>query len=223
MAKGIQIAIDGPASSGKGTVAKAVAEALDYAYIDTGAMYRAVAFLCEEQGVPWTDEPRIAALLGDMEFSFVWVDGSLDVRVNGRPVSALIRGERIGAGASTVATLPAVRQGLLARQRDLAQSGSVVMDGRDIGTVVLPEADLKIFLDANVEERASRRFQEMSKKGVTVTFEAVREDLIARDARDRNRAEAPLRQADDAVYLDTSGLTPGAAAEQILKLAAKHI
>lgn len=223
MAEGIQIAIDGPASSGKGTVARVVAEALDYAYVDTGAMYRAVAFLCEERGVSWADEQAIAVLLQGWEFSFDWVEGTLDIQVNGRSVSGLIRSERIGAGASAVAVLPAVRSGLLERQRELAGQGRVVMDGRDIGSVVLPKADLKIFLDANVEERASRRFMEMSRKGIDVTLDAVREDLIARDAQDRNRIEAPLIQADDAIYLDTSGLTADAAAAEILKLAAKHI
>ena len=219
MDKRLCIAIDGPASSGKGTVARLVAKRLDYAYIDTGAMFRSVALVALEHAVAWTDEAGLEILVGQMEFDFSWNGETLQVIVNGQDVTQAIRREEIGRGASHVGTHPAVRRALLERQRALSQAGGVVMDGRDIGTVVLPGADVKVFLDADVDERASRRHLELVSKGTAVTLDTVRADVIERDRQDRSRAVAPLIQADDAVYLNTTGLTPAEAADRIIEIA----
>ena len=219
MADAIQIAIDGPASSGKGSVARGVARRLGYSYIDTGAMFRAVALVAKERGVAWTDEQGVSNLVRTLRFEFIWVDGVLDLRVNGESVSDRIRGEHVGAGASAVAVFSAVRRALLNRQRELARLGGVVMDGRDIGSVVLPDAQLKVFLDASVAVRAARRHAEMRARGQEVSLDAVRADLIARDLQDRNRDQAPLVQASDAVYVDTSHQTVDEAVEGIVALA----
>ena len=212
------IAIDGPASSGKGTVARSVAKALDYAYIDSGAMYRSVALLAEAASVSWSDEGALAELIEGLEFDFRWNGDHLRVVVNGTDVTNEIRMERIGRGASDVATYAAVRAGLVERQRVLAQGGGVVMDGRDIGTVVLPKAQVKIYLDASVEERAKRRFLELQEKGQRVRLEHIEAEVLARDEQDKNRAESPLRQAHDAIYVDSTALTPAEAAQKIVDL-----
>ena len=219
MADAIQIAIDGPASSGKGSVARGVARRLGYSYIDTGAMFRAVALVAKERGVAWTDEQGVSNLVRTLRFEFIWVDDALDLRVNGESVSDRIRGEHVGAGASAVAVFSAVRRALLNRQRELARLGGVVMDGRDIGSVVLPDAQLKVFLDASVAVRAARRHAEMRARGQEVSLDTVRADLIARDLQDRNRDQAPLVQASDAVYVDTSHQTVDEAVEGIVALA----
>lgn len=223
MSEAIQIAIDGPASSGKGSVAREVARRLGYSYIDTGAMFRAVALRAEEEGVAWTDEQGVSDLVCRLRFEFQWLGGALDLRVGGESVSGRIRGEHIGAGASAVAVFPAVRRALLNRQRELARQGGVVMDGRDIGSVVLPDAQLKVFLDASVAVRAARRHAEMRARGEDVSLDAVRADLVARDQQDRNRLQAPLVQATDAVYMDTSHQTVDEAADEIVALAHQRI
>lgn len=217
--KKLTIAVDGPASSGKGTVARGIARALGYQYVDTGAMYRAVALRAEEQGVPWEDEDALAALARALRFRFTWDGDVLHVEVDGRDVTSEIRGERAGAGASAVSALPGVRAALLDLQRALGAAGGVVMDGRDIGTVVLPDADLKVYLDADLEERALRRHEELLRRGTVLPFHEVRDNLAARDDQDRNRAVAPLRQADDAVYLDTTRMTIRQAVDAVLALA----
>ena len=218
-AEAIAIAIDGPASSGKGTVARLVAEALGFSYVDTGAMYRCVALAAARLGVPWSEGPALAALIPSLHFELRFEAGRLAVRVNGEDVSEAIRAETISLGASAVATLPEVRTALLEGQRALARRGGVVMDGRDIGTVVLPDAALKVYLDADVDERARRRQAELAAKGQALTVEAVRDDLRARDAQDMQRATAPLRQAEDAVFLDSTGRTPQQLAQEIVLLA----
>ncbi len=217
----ITIAIDGPASSGKGTVARSVAQALDYAYVDTGAMYRAVALKALERGVPTDSPDAVADVAGALDFAFSWQNGALQVSVDGTDVSRAIRAEHIGQAASDVAVFPAVRAALLALQRELGARGGVVMDGRDIGTVVLPEAELKVFLDAGVDERARRRHAELvARMGPSAPpFTAVRDELRKRDAQDRGRAAAPLRQADDAIYLDSTQLSPDEVCEQVVALA----
>lgn len=215
----IAIAIDGPASSGKGTVARLVAGALGYAYVDTGAMYRCVAFIAQRRGVDLGDGPALAAMIAELRFLLSWRDGALVVEVNGEDLSAAIRTEAVGQGASTVATLPEVRAALLQLQRSLGAAGGVVMDGRDIGTVILPNAELKVFLDASAEVRAQRRQLELSQRGVQVTDAEVLSELLARDARDSNRAAAPLRAADDAVHVDSSVLTPQEVADRVVALA----
>ncbi|MEC8193241.1 MAG: (d)CMP kinase [Myxococcota bacterium] len=219
MAEPVQIAIDGPASSGKGTVAREVARRLGYAYIDTGAMFRVVALVAEENGVAWTDEQRVSELAESIDIDFAVFQGERQLTVGGRPLSDRIRGEHIGSGASAVATFPAVRKALLERQRALASRGGVVMDGRDIGSVVLPDAQLKIYLDASVAVRASRRHAEMRARGERVSLDAVRADIIARDHQDKNRRHAPLVRAEGAVYIDTSHQTVEEAAAAIAALA----
>ena len=207
----IAIAIDGPASSGKGTVARMVAEALHYDHVDTGAMYRAVAFLAAREGLLWENQEIIGEFAAKLEFRFPLRNGALRVVVNGEDLTGQIRGEEVGKGASVVAAIPEVRRSLLETQRELGRQGGVVMDGRDIGTVVLPEAGLKVYLDAALEERARRRAVETNRP-----YADVLPELAERDARDMNRATAPLRCADDAVRVDTTGLGIGTVVEQIL-------
>ena len=218
----ICIAIDGPASSGKGTVARMVAQVLNYAYIDSGAMYRAVALLATEAGLELDDGAALESLADGLRFDFQWDGNELRILVNDRDVSSAIRLEHVGRGASDVAVLPRVRAALLGRQRALAAGGGVVMDGRDIGTVVLPEAELKVFLDASVEERATRRFRELQQRAATIEYERLIEEIRLRDAQDRDRATAPLRQAEDAIYLDTTQLSPAQAADRIVEIARRR-
>jgi cytidylate kinase len=210
----IAIAIDGPASSGKGTIARKVAEILHYHHVDTGAMYRAVALFARRAGCSWEDREGVAAVARSLAFTFPLIGGSVHTVVNGEDVSAEIRGEEIGKGASKVASIPAVRLALLQAQRDLGERGGVVMDGRDIGTVVLPSAQLKIYLDAALEERARRRALELGKE-----LAEVRTELADRDQRDMSRAVAPLTCAADAVRLDTTGITIEMVVLQVLELA----
>ena len=222
MPKAIAIAIDGPASSGKGTVARKVAEALGFAYIDTGAMYRSVAIIAERTGVSLSDADGLSALAEGLEFSFRWFPGGLQIGVNGEDLCDAIRSESVGLGASHVAVHPGVRQALVQRQRALAADGRVVMDGRDIGSVVLRDAALKVYLDASVDVRAKRRHLELRTKGLDVALDSIREELTRRDKQDKDREESPLVQADDAVYLDTSCLSPDVAARIIIELAHKQ-
>ncbi|MEZ4237788.1 MAG: (d)CMP kinase [Myxococcota bacterium] len=214
----LAVAVDGPGSSGKGTVARGVARALGYQYVDTGAMYRAVALLARRQGVDWDDEPRLTALAEGLRFSFRWDGDQLGVEVDGEDLTHAIRADDIGRGASRVSRHPGVRGALLGRQRDLAADGGVVMDGRDIGTVVLPDADLKVFLDAALDERARRRYEELLGRGEPTTLEAVRSALAERDRQDRERATAPLRPAADAVRIDSTASTIDEVVAQILHL-----
>jgi CMP/dCMP kinase len=214
----ISIAIDGPASSGKGTVARLVAATLGYQHVDSGALYRALAWVALEAGVPWTDGPTLAALVPDMNLSWRPVPGTVSMRLflADRDVEDQIRTEAIGRGASDVSKLPPVRAALLQLQRDWGLQGGVVMDGRDIGTVVWPDAGLKIFLTATVEARALRRFKEQRWRGVSCELETVQTEIEARDHQDSNREVAPLKQAADAHLLDTTDLAPGAAADQVV-------
>jgi cytidylate kinase len=210
----LTIAVDGPASSGKGTVARRVAEALGYAYVDTGAMYRSVGLAALRAGVDPTDAAATTAIAAALHFGFDWHKGQLRILVDRDDWTQAIRNEQVGKAASAVAVHPGVRAALLQTQRDLGAGGGVVMDGRDIGTVVLPDADLKIFLDASLDERARRRHAELP----GTTFQQVRAELAARDAQDSGRATAPLRQADDAVRIDTTGHTIDEVVAQVLAL-----
>jgi len=219
----ICIAVDGPGSSGKGTVARAVARTLGYAYVDTGAMYRAVALVALRHGIDWDDADAVAELAGRLAFEFHWDGDVLRISVDGNDVSRELRRDAIGTGASRVSRHPQVRDALLERQRNLAAQGGVVMDGRDIGTVVLPEAQLKVFLDADLEERARRRHEELLRRGEVVRFQTVLEALEARDRRDAERAVAPLKAADDAVHLDSTELTIRQAVEAVLSLAEERL
>jgi cytidylate kinase len=214
------IAVDGPGSSGKGTAARGLARALGYQYVDTGAMYRAVALVARQQGVSWDDGPALARVAERLTFSFSWDEDVLRVAVDGRDVTRAIRADDVGLVASHVSRHPEVRRALLGLQRALGAAGGVVMDGRDIGTVVLPTADLKVFLDAGVDERARRRHEELLRQGETVHYAEVRDALIQRDRQDRERPVAPLIPAADAVIVDTSELTPRQVVEHLLELVA---
>jgi cytidylate kinase len=196
-----------------------VAQSLDYAYIDSGAMYRTVALLAAEAGIDSKDVVALERVAAEVEFEFCWDGAELRVLANGRDVSSDIRLEHVGRGASDVAVLPQVRSALLGRQRALASQGGVVMDGRDIGTVVLPDAELKVFLDASVQERATRRYRELQQRSAPVDYQRLVDEIESRDAQDRGRATAPLKQADDAIYLDTTQLSPAQAAEKIIEIA----
>jgi len=210
----LTIAIDGPGSSGKGTVARGVAKALGYRYIDTGAMYRAVAWAAGERGVSTADAEGVAVVACSLTVDFRWDGESQRVLCGGGDITEVIRSEDIGAGASAVSVHPRVRAALLDAQRALAAGGGVVMDGRDIGTVVLPDADVKVFLDAALVERARRRHAELEERGETVTLEQIMESLRARDDQDTRRAAAPLRPASDARRIDSTKQT----AEEVISV-----
>lgn len=213
------IAIDGPVGAGKSTVAMAVAAALQYRYVDTGAMYRSVAWLAKSQGVDLRDERAVAALARSVSIEFIPANGRQRILVNGTDVTDIIRSPEVSDAASVVSAHPAVREGLVAEQRRLGASGGVVMEGRDIGTVVFPDADVKVFLDAAPAERARRRYQELVAKGVRVDFESLKRAEEERDRRDTTRAHSPLRRADDAVVIDTTGLTVEEIVNRIVQLA----
>jgi cytidylate kinase len=222
VAHDLAIAVDGPGSSGKGTVARGVARALGYQYVDTGAMYRSVALVARERDIPWSDAAAVAKLAAGLSFQFNWDGDVLRVLVDGVDVTHDIRQDDIGGGASDVSRHPQVRAALLALQRDLGHRGGVVMDGRDIGTVVLPDAGLKVFLDADLEERARRRHEELIRRGEIISYHQVFDALQARDKQDRERPVAPLKAAEDAIYLDTSQLTIREATDLVLKLATER-
>ena len=197
-------AVDGPAGSGKSTVAKLVAKRLGIIYVDTGAMYRTVALFCTEKGIALADEAAVVAALADLQMKIVPEEGGQRIFLNGRDVTAEIRTAEIGKGASTVAAYRQVRARMVELQQEMAREHSVIMDGRDIGTHVLPNADVKIFLTADAHVRALRRYEEFTAKGINCTLENVEREVIERDERDMNRAIAPLKQAEDAVRVDTS-------------------
>ena len=217
------VAIDGPAGAGKSTVAKSVAALKNFIYVDTGAMYRAMALYFLRQGIDKTDENAINATLDKVEITIRYENGAQQVILNGENVSGLIRTEEVGNMASATSVYKKVREKLVELQKDLAKKADVIMDGRDIGTCVLPDADVKIFLSASPEVRARRRWLELQEKGAPDTYEAILADLIARDERDSNRAIAPLRPADDAVLFDTSGMTLQESIDAILKLIRKKV
>ncbi|HFI0671159.1 TPA: (d)CMP kinase [Streptococcus suis] len=206
--KSIQIAIDGPASSGKSTVAKIIAKDLGYTYLDTGAMYRSATYLALTNGVEVTDQDRIVDLLSQNPIRFGRDEnGQQLVFVGEEDVTLPIRDNQVTNNVSAVAALPLVREELVRLQQEIAQAGGIVMDGRDIGTVVLPQAELKIFLIASVEERALRRFKENTERGIETDLETLKEEIAARDYKDSNRAVSPLKAADDAITFDTTGVS----------------
>ncbi|HFI0621056.1 TPA: (d)CMP kinase [Streptococcus suis] len=206
--KSIQIAIDGPASSGKSTVAKIIAKDLGYTYLDTGAMYRSATYLALTNGVEVTDQDRIVDLLAQNPIRFGRDDdGQQLVFVGEQDVTLPIRDNQVTNNVSAVAALPLVREELVRLQQEIAQAGGIVMDGRDIGTVVLPQAELKIFLIASVEERAMRRFKENTERGIETDLEILKEEIAARDLKDSTREVSPLKAADDAITFDTTGVS----------------
>lgn len=200
------VAIDGPAGAGKSTIAKEASKRLSVIYVDTGAMYRTVALYAIEKGVE-KDNNAIIALLDEIDIDIRYTDGTQSIFLNGRDVSGLIRTNEVSMGASAVAVIPEVRLKLVELQRNLAKNQSVIMDGRDIGTYVFPDADVKIFLTASPEKRAQRRYLELIEKGMDADRQNILEDIKKRDKNDSEREFAPLRQADDAVLLDTSDLS----------------
>lgn len=202
----ISVAIDGPSGAGKSSLAKRLAADLGYVYVDTGAMYRSIGLYAVRQGADLQDAAAVAALLPQIQLDIRLEDGTQHVYLNGEDVSEAIRAEEIGMAASAVSAHPAVRAFLLDTQRGLAANQNVLMDGRDIGTVVLPHATVKIFLTASAEARARRRCKELQDKGQPADFATVLADIRQRDDQDTNRAVAPLRQAEDAIRVDTSDI-----------------
>ena len=215
--KKIVVAIDGPAGAGKSTIAKLVAEKLGYAYIDTGAMYRSVAWKFLQTGKDF-DEDLISTLAKTMVIEFKPEASVNRVFVDGAEVTDAIRSAEVTANVSRVAAIGAVREAMVAQQRRMGESGGVLMDGRDIGTVVFPKAQLKIFLTASVEERALRRYKELRVKGQDVDLAQLKEDIASRDKQDSERAISPLRQAEDALLLDTSHMNIEQVTAKILQL-----
>lgn len=212
----IAVAIDGPAGAGKSTIARAAAAQLGFVYVDTGALYRTIGLAVCRRGIDGTDVPGILTTLPEIQVGLTYQDGAQHVLLDGEDVSDAIRTPQISTYASQVSSVPEVRAYLLDLQRDLARRQSVIMDGRDIGTVILPDAKVKIFLTASPEKRAARRCAELREKGQDVTVEGILADMERRDALDASRAVAPLKQAEDAVLVDTSDLTLEQSIETVL-------
>lgn len=217
------IAIDGPAGAGKSSVAKAVSRALGFLYLDTGAMYRAMGLSMIRNGVPLSDPGAVAAACGAADVGVRYEDGHQVTTLGGEDVSDAIRAEECSRAASLVSQVPEVRSRMVAIQRAIAQNQNLVMDGRDIGTKVLPDAAVKIFLTASAEVRARRRFDELRQKGLNPDFETVLADIVERDRQDTTRAASPLRRADDAVELDTSEMALADVIDRIIAIAREVI
>ncbi|MEK5231472.1 (d)CMP kinase [Lysinibacillus sp. FSL K6-0232] len=223
MKKNIQIAIDGPAGAGKSTIAKLVAEALGFTYIDTGAMYRAVTYKALQQSIHLDDEEKLADMLATSTIELKPSPQGQLVFLDGQNVSAQIRSNEVTSSVSQVAAHAKVRALLVAQQQKLAANGGVVMDGRDIATHVLKDAELKIFMSATVEERARRRLIDNQKRGIDSSLDKLQEEIALRDKKDSERAASPLIQAEDAIFLDTTALSIDEAAQAILKLAKERM
>ena len=211
------IAIDGPAGAGKSTIAKTIAKKLEFIYVDTGAMYRAMALYFIRSQIDYTDEAAIDAACKDIRVSITYENGMQQVILNGENVTGQIRTEKVGNMASKTSAYPSVRAALLDLQRNLAKTADILMDGRDIGTNVLPDADLKIYLTASVEVRAKRRYDELIEKGQEADLAVIEEDIKKRDHQDMTRDIAPLRQAEDAVLVDSSGRTIEEVADTVIR------
>ena len=212
------VAIDGPAGAGKSTIAKQIARKLGYIYVDTGAMYRAMAYYLIQNQVDAADQEAIAASCQHADISICYQDGEQVVLLNGENVNAYLRTEAVGNMASVSSVVPEVRKKLVELQQNLARETDVVMDGRDIGTVVLPDADVKVYLTASVETRAKRRFLELQEKGEPADLAKIAADIEDRDYRDMHRDISPLRQAEDATLVDSSDMTIDQVVERILEL-----
>src|SRR5262245_65038954 len=221
-ARGLIVAIDGPAGAGKSTAARLLAARLGYALLDRGAIYRSMALRARERGVAWDDGAGVAALAAGIDIAFRLEGAVNHVTLNGQDVTAAIRTPEISDGASRVSALPEVRAALLGLQRRIGADGGVVVEGRDIGTVVFPDAEAKFFLTANADERARRRVAELAAAGKTVDADQTKAEMIARDARDSTRAAAPLRKADDAIEIDSSALPPDAVVAKMAELVAQR-
>lgn len=201
------VAIDGPSGSGKSTAAKMLAEKLNITYVDTGAMYRAVGLYCVNNGVPTKNDEAVKSVLGNIDITFKTINGERRILLNGTDVTDTIRTQDAGMAASDVAAIPAVREKLVDMQRNIAKDMSVVMDGRDIGTNVLKNADVKLYIDASVEERTKRRIGELNGKGIKTDFNTVKGEIEQRDYNDTHRKLNPLRKAEDAVEIVTDGMS----------------
>ncbi len=217
----INIAIDGPAGAGKSTIAKMVAKDLKFIYVDTGAMYRAMAYYFLQKGISPEDEGKISEECQKAEISIAYKDGEQQVILNGENVNGCIRQEEVGNMASATSIYPKVREKLVELQKELAKKSNVIMDGRDIGTCVLPDAQVKIYLTASVDTRAKRRFDELAAKGVPCNIEEIKKDIEDRDYRDMHRAMSPLKQAEDAVLVDSSELSVEEVVREIKAVCAK--
>lgn len=200
----MNIAIDGPAGAGKSTIAKRLAKKLGFIYVDTGAMYRAMSYYFLQHNIDAKDENAIAATCPDVDVTITYENGEQQVLLNGENVNGVIRNEEVGNMASSTSVYPVVRKKLVELQRQLAKSADVIMDGRDIGTCVLPDAQVKIYLTASSATRAKRRYDELTEKGVSCDLAEIEKDIIDRDYRDMHRETSPLRQAEDAVLVDSS-------------------
>jgi len=200
------LAIDGPGGAGKGTISRLVADKLGWHLLDSGALYRVVALDADQRGVPLDAEAELARLANRLDVQFLASGDEVRILLNGADVTDAIRSERAGDGASRVAALPGVRSALIQRQRDFRQSPGLVADGRDMGAVVFPDADLKVFLTASVQERALRRHKQLKNKGIDVSLSDLSRDMAERDRRDSERSVAPLKPSDDARILDTTGM-----------------
>ena len=217
----MKIAIDGPAGAGKSSIAKLVAKKLSFVYVDTGAMFRTVAYYFLSQGKDPSDAEMVTEECEKISISIKYKDGAQHIFLDGTDVSTEIRQEEVGKNASVVAKNQAVRNRLLALQRQMAEKQDVIMDGRDIGTVVLPDAQVKIYLTASASVRAERRYKELVEKGETCNLKKIEEDIIARDEQDMNREVAPLRQAEDAVLVDSSYMTIEEVVDKIIEIVEK--
>ncbi|ARK22867.1 (d)CMP kinase [Sporosarcina sp. P26b] len=223
MNSGMRIAIDGPAAAGKSTIAKLVAKKLGYTYIDTGAMYRAITYKVLQSAIDPRDEEEITKLIAQTEIELQPDEGMQKVLLDGIEVTDAIRSHEVTTNVSAIAALTSVRELLVAKQQDLAAQSSVVMDGRDIGTAVLPEAELKIFMTASVEERAERRLLEEQQRGMTSDYETLKREISERDQADSERKISPLKKAEDAITIDTTGKTIEEVTNSIIKYAEKRL
>ncbi len=217
------VAVDGPAGSGKSTVAKEIAKRLGLLYIDTGAMYRTVGYAAQKKGIALEDETAVTAMLSDLDMKICPQEDGQKIYLEGEDVTQKIRTQEAGKGASIVAAYAGVRQELVQLQQKMAQAHSVIMDGRDIATTVLPQAQVKIYLDASAEERAKRRVGELQAQGKQADLEVVKQEILQRDDQDMHRAISPLRCAPDATVVDTTGMDIAAVVETLLQIITKKV
>ncbi len=219
----ISVAIDGPAGAGKSTISRKVSAELGYIYVDTGALYRSIAYTLNSCGITTEETDKIESTLADTRIDIKFIDGEQHVMVNDKDVSGEIRTAEVSMLASAFSAIPVVRQYLLGLQRRMAEENNVIMDGRDIGTVVLPNATVKIFLTADPEDRARRRYDEMIEKGMTANYDEVLEDIKKRDYNDSHRAIAPLKPAEDSIVVNTTGNTLEQSVEQLANIIKSNI